>query len=160
VFEIADKKTVAILALISLSAVMGIGWLNTALGPPEKIPYDNAYKWTEYFQGYEAYLDQRIYPATMQTTSMVPTINVGDTLLWVKVDNMAELKVGDIIIYKHPTLPGIDNVAHRIVEILPFDGGYRFRTKGDNLSEPDLNLVPEGNVHGLVIGVIYSATTG
>ena len=155
--KIADKKTVAILALLALSAAMGVGWLKAALGPSEKIPYDNTYKWTEYFRGYEAYLDRRIHPATMQTTSMVPTINVGDTILWVEVENKAELKVGDIIIFKHPTLPGVDNIAHRIIEVEVVNGGYRFRTKGDNLSAPDQHPVPEANVYGLVIGVIYSA---
>jgi len=131
--------------------------LKAALGPSEKIPYDNTYKWAEYFRGYEAYLDRRIHPATMQTTSMVPTINVGDTVLWVEVENKAELKVGGIIIFKHPTLPGVDNIAHRIIEVEVVNGGYRFRTKGDNLSAPDQHMVPEANVYGLVIGVIYSA---
>lgn len=151
-----DKKTVAILALLVLFTITGAGWLKTALGPPhEKIPYDNTYRWTEYFSGYEAYLDRRIYPTTMETASMVPTINVGDTVLWVKVDNTAELKAGDIIIFKHPTLEGVDHVAHRIVNVERVDGGYRFWTKGDNLPAVDRQPVPEGNVHGLVIGVIY-----
>lgn len=154
----ADKKTVTILALLALSAAMGIGWLKAALGPPsEKIPYDNTYNWTEYFRGYEAYLDRRIFPAVMSTTSMTPTINVGDTALWVEVDNKAELKVGDIIIYDHPTRPGLENIAHRIVEIGVYEGEYRFRTKGDNLPSPDDYWVLEGNIHGLVIGVIYGA---
>jgi len=34
-------------------------------------------------------------------------------------------------------------------------GEYQFRTRGDNLTEPDQHMVPEGNVHGLVIRVIY-----
>jgi len=93
----------------------------------------------------------------METTSMEPTINVRDTVLWVEVDNIAEIEVGDIIIFQHPTLPEVDNIAHRIVEIVPADGGFKFRTKGDNSSTPDQHLVPEGDVHGLVIGVIYSA---
>lgn len=31
---------------------------------------------------------------------------------------MAELKVGDIIIYQHLTIP-VDNVAYRIVDLAP-----------------------------------------
>jgi signal peptidase I len=138
---------------------MGIGWFSAEQKITTSISYDNTYRWTEYFHGYEAYLDQKIFPATMNGTSMTPTINDNDTVLWVEVDNKAELEVGDIIIYTHPTLPGVDNVAHRIVEIVPVDGGYKFRTKGDSLSTSDQYLVPEGNVHGLVIGVIYSATS-
>jgi len=156
--SLIDKKTATILALFVLVAIALVGWFSVWSKPerggslPEEI--DN---WTEYFRGYEAYLDRRIHPATMQTTSMVPTINVGDTLLWVEVENKAELKVGDIIIFKHPTLPGVDNIAHRIIEVEVVNGEYRFRTKGDNLSAPDQQPVPEANVHGLVIGVIYSA---
>ena len=152
-----DKKTVAILALLISVTITGIGWLSAERKPAQNIPYDDTYKWTEYFHGYEAYLDRRIYRAVMQTTSMAPTINPGDSVLWVEVDNKAELKVGNIIIYKHPTRPGVDNVCHRIIEL--GQNGYRFRTQGDNLSDPDRHWVSEELVHGLVIGVIY-ATRG
>ena len=154
--ETTDKKTIAILTLAVLLVVTGIGWLKTALeSQSEGIPYDNTntYNWAEFFPGYEAYLDRRIHPAAMNGTSMAPTINSGDTVLWVEVDNMAKLKVGDIIIFKHPTR--VENIAHRIVEVEVVGGVYQFRTKGDDLSEPDRDMVPEGNVHGLVIGVIY-----
>ncbi len=151
-----DKKMVTIFVLLALFIVTSIGWLKAALEvSPGNISYDNTYNWTEFFLGYEVYIDRRIFPATMSTTSMAPTINVGDTILWVEVDNMAELKVGDIIIFKHPTLAGLDNIAHRIVEVEVVGGEYWFRTKGDNLPEPDQHMVPENNVHGLVIGVIY-----
>jgi len=73
---------------------------------------------------------------------------------WVEVHNKVELKVGYIIIYKHPTSPGLDNVAHRIIEVKS-NGGYRFRTQGDNLFGPDRHWVPEGNLQGLVIGEVY-----
>ena len=151
----ADKKNVAILALLVLAAIAGVGWLSAAWKPAQNIPYDKTYKWTEYFRGYEAYLDRRIYRAVMQTTSMAPTINVGDSVLWVEVENMAELKVGDIIIYKHPTRPGVDNVCHRIIEVGSGDREDQFKTRGDNSAEED--WVPSGNIHGLVIGVVYAA---
>jgi len=147
-----DKKTAAILVLLVLLVVTGVGWLKAALETP---PYDSTYNWAEYFPGYEAYLDRRIHPATMSGTSMTPTINDGDTVLWVEVENKAEFKVGDIIIFKHPTLAGVDNIAHRIVEVEVVGEEYWFKTKGDNLPEPDRQMVPENNVHGLVIGVIY-----
>jgi len=146
-----DKKTVTILALLILVGITGVGWLKATLGPS----YDNTRNWAEFFPGYEAYIDQRIHPAAMSGTSMMPTINDGDTVLWVEVENKAELRVGDIIIFKHPTLAGVDNIAHRIAEVEVVGGEYWFRTKGDNLSEPDQQMVPENNVHGLVIGVIY-----
>jgi signal peptidase I len=156
-----DKKMLAIIGLLALLLVASIGWFNAETKiHANKISYDNTYNWTEYFHGYEAYLDKRIYRAVMVTTSMTPTINVGDTLLWVEIENFAELRVGDIIIYKHPTLAGLDNIAHRIVEIVHSSEGYKFRTKGDNLLMPDQHLVPESNVRGLVIGVIYGKGRG
>jgi signal peptidase I len=154
-----DKKTATILALLVLLAITGLGWVISWQRPAqERIPYNNTYKWTEIFRGYEAYLDRRITYSVVEGPSMAPTLRVGDAVLWVEVDNKAELKVGDIIIFKHPTLAGVDNVAHRIVEIVPANGDIlKFRTKGDNLSAPDQQPVPEGNVHGLVIGVMYRA---
>jgi signal peptidase I len=65
---------------------------------------------------------------------------------------MAELKVGDIIIYKHPTKT-IDNIAHRIIEVGTGDRENQFKTRGDNSAE--VYWVPSRNIHGLVIGVIY-----
>ena len=150
-----DKKTVVILALLVLVAITGIGWLSAAWKPAQNIPYDKTYEWTEIFRGYEAYLDRRIYHAVMQTTSMAPTINPGDSVLWVEVENMAELTVGDIIIYKHPTRPWAENVCHRIIEVGSGDRGGQFKTRGDN--SPEEHWVPSANIHGLVIGVVYAA---
>jgi len=151
-----DRKWVAILALTVALVAMGIGWFSSGSKPHGNLPYDNTYKWTEIFQGYEAYLDRRISYSVISGTSMEPTFGEGDVVIWVEVEG-ENLKVGDIIIYKHPTRPGIDNIIHRIIEVGMTDGEYRFRTKGDNLPEPDRNWIPEGNVHGLVIGVIYAA---
>ena len=149
---------VAIFVLLALLAIAGTGWLKAAFQPPpEKIPYENTYRWTEIFRGYEAYLDRRIHRATMQTASMAPTINVGDTVLWVEVDNKANLGVDDIIIFEHPTRP-VDNMCHRIISIKKTNG-LKFETMGDNSQEPD-PLVPEELVRGLVIGVIYNAGPG
>jgi len=157
VWRVIDKKTAAILALLVLLVITGIGWFSASLRPHGRIPYDNTYKWTEFFRGYEAYLDQRIFCSVLSGSSMEPTISNGDAVLWVEVDNKAELKVGVIIIYEHPTYTGHPLVAHRIIEVEMQDGGYRFRTQGDNLSEPDRHWILDGNVQGLVIGVMYAA---
>lgn len=145
-----DKKTAAILALLALLVITGIGWFSASLRPHGRI-------WTEFFRGYEAYLDQRIFCSVLSGSSMEPTISNGDAVLWVEVDNKAELKVGGIIIYEHPTYTGHPLVAHRIIEVEMQDGGYRFRTQGDNLSEPDRHWILDGGVQGLVIGVMYAA---
>lgn len=161
--KIMDNKTAAIFALLILLAITGIGWVNAELKPKSgKIPYDNTYAWAEFFHGYEAYLDQRIFSSVVRGDSMEPTFGENDVILWVEVDNMAELKVGDIIIYDHPTKPGEGPIAHKIIEIMK-NGEYRFETKGDNRSESDAEtaisayFVSEDDLKGLVIGVIYAA---
>jgi len=71
----------------------------------------------------------------------------------------AELKVGNIIIYEHPTKPGAGLIAHRIIKIME-NGEYRFETKGDNRLESGAKtaisayFVSENDLKGLVIGVI------
>jgi len=150
-----EGRTILTVALLIALAITGIGWAAAEFRPRnmETLPV-GLKDWTEYFRGYQAYLDRRIFFSVVRTTSMLPTIGENDLVLWVKVDP-GELRVGDIIIFQHPTLPDVDNVVHRIVEI-QFDGSrYTFRTKGDNSSSPDRYYVPETNVHGLVIGVVY-----
>lgn len=83
-------------------------------------------------------------------TSMAPTFSDGDVVLWKEVDNIAELEVGDVIIFNHPTRPGRENISHRIVEI----EGDRIWTAGDNSGE-DRHPVTEEDIKGLVVGVIY-----
>jgi len=159
-----DKKTATIFVLLVLIVITGTGWLSSMLRPPHDnalpIPYDNTYSWTQIFHGYEAYLDRRIsYFDNIQGTSMEPTFGGNDVILLVEV-NPAELKVGDIIVFQHPTLANPPLIAHRIIEVgTDIDGKYKFRTKGDNMSEPDQHWVPEEKVEGLVIGVIYYRTS-
>jgi len=156
-----DKKTVAILLLLALLVITGVGWFSASLNPThENIPYDNTYNWTAIFHGYEAYLDRRISYSTVSGTSMEPTFGDNDNVLWVEV-NPAELKVGDIIIYNHPTKPWEGVIVHRIINIINTNGEYRFETKGDNnpLSDAETAIssyyVSENGLKGLVIGAIY-----
>lgn len=142
-----DKKDSSVLALAAAVFTLALAILlsTTGIGRPSND--------ANFVLGYD-----KVYISTMGgTASMAPTINVGDTVLWVEVGDMGELRVGDIIVFKHPTLIGVDNICHRIVEIELVAGEYRFRTKGDSLAESDRHPVPEGNVHGVVIGVIYKA---
>jgi len=152
---LVEKKTVFIVILLGALAIASAGWILAESRPskPGSLP-SGLYKWTEYFRGYQAYLDQAIFGSIVHGTSMAPTFGEKDMVLWVEV-NTDDIQIGDVIIFLHPTTPGVDNVAHRVVEV-QFDGGkYSFRTKGDNLASPDRYYVPEANIHGLVIGVIY-----
>ncbi len=152
-----DKKTAAILVLIVLVVITGAGWYNAWSKPPRVLPLpEGVENWTQYFPGYEAYLDSDIHASLVSGGSMEPTFGDGDMILWVEIDDIAELGVGDIIIYKHPTRPYRDNIAHRIIEVRVMDGVYGFRTQGDDLPEPDKYWVEE-EIHGLIIGVIFSA---
>lgn len=154
-----DKKIAAIFALLVSVVVMAEGWYITWSNPPRVLPLpEGVENWTQYFRGYEAYLDREIYASFVYGTSMEPTLGENDLTLWVRVDP-SELKVGDIIIFQHPTMPYIDNIVHRIVEVNVQNGEYKFRTKGDNLGL-DQHWLPGGNVHGLVIGVVYNAGAG
>jgi signal peptidase I len=108
----------------------------------------------ENFRGYEVYLDRHIQLSEVKGTSMGPTLREGDIVLWVEA-SPSELRVGDIIVYSHPTHPSAELVAHRIVEVENLGGSLRFRTKGDNVPEPDKYWVDEGHLKGLVIGVLF-----
>lgn len=146
-----DKKTVIIFVLFALFVFAGFGWLRADLAPTRDL--SNVYDATDIFHGYESYLDKDIRLAPMETESMAPAINPSDTVLWVEIDNTDELGVGNIIIFKHPTRP-VDNVAHRIIEVGIGDREGQFKTKGDNVQITE--WVPDQNIHGLVIGVIYA----
>ena len=151
-----DKKTATILVLIVLVVITGAGGYNAWSKPPRVLPLpEGVENWTQYFPGYEAYLDSEIHASVVSGGSMEPTFGDGDMILWVEIDDIAELGVGDIIIYKHPTRPYRDNIAHRIIEVGMGDRENQFKTKGDN--SPEEYWVPSGNIHGLIIGVIFSA---
>lgn len=160
--NLIGKKEIAILALLVLLVITGIGWFRAELGPTpgdisyENIPYDNTYAWAEIFRGYEAYLDRRISSWVIRGDSMEPTFGDNDVVLLVEV-NPAELKVDDIIIFDHPTRPAGPTMAHRIIEVRVQNGEYDFRTQGDHMSDPDRHWLPEDKIHGLVIGAVYSA---
>lgn len=84
--------------------------------------------------------------------SMVPTIMVNDAIVVRREEGM-ELGIGDIITFSSvdPSYPGL-TVTHRIVgKQKSQNGGYIFRTKGDNNSIEDPALVNEDNVYGRVI---------
>lgn len=88
--------------------------------------------------------------------SMLPTIHNGDIIISTKIEDVAELRVGDIIIFRSQWA-GLDDITHRIVKIGVDKRGKRwFRTKGDNAPEPDPWLVLEEDVYCYVVGVVYA----
>lgn len=94
-----------------------------------------------------------IYPSAIATGSMEPMIYPGDVVLVDKMDRIEELealKVGDVIQFKRDTIL----INHRIIEIVEEDGQKLYRTKGDNNSAEDRELVKMEDVKGTIIHVI------
>lgn len=84
--------------------------------------------------------------------SMVPTINVNDGIIIKRVDE-EELNIGDIITFDAMDVAHSGyTITHRIVgKYAEKDGGYFYKTKGDNNTKEDDQVVKDENVHGKVI---------
>lgn len=87
------------------------------------------------------------------STSMVPTLNVGDIVI-VKGVDANTITVGTIIIFRSPS--GSIDIIHRVIGITRQGGKLYFETKGDHNPAPDIWLpgVPEENVKGVLVGKI------
>lgn len=83
----------------------------------------------------------------VDTGSMSPGLDQGSLAIAQKVDP-ATLNVGDIIVFRSPTA-GQNDIYRRITAIAS-NNPLAFTTKGDNLTTPDTNAVPAGNVVGIV----------
>jgi signal peptidase I, archaeal type len=86
----------------------------------------------------------------VESGSMIPTLNIGDVII-VKGINPKDIKVNDIIVYKRIRDNEIIYIVHRVIEIYNDKGKLKFRTKGDNNLIPDIWLVDEKDVVGIVI---------
>lgn len=88
----------------------------------------------------------RYQALVIATGSMRPNINIGDVVIVKKLkDNeIKELKIGDILVYKHES----KIICHRIVRILKTGKFIYFETKGDNNKSEDYYLIPNEDVIG------------
>ncbi|MFR0779364.1 MAG: signal peptidase I [Zhenhengia sp.] len=94
-----------------------------------------------------------IYPSAIATGSMKPGINPGDVVLVKKLQDRADieaLQIGDIIQFKKESIL----VNHRIIDIVEEDGEMKYRTKGDNNSAQDADLVVAEDIKGTIVQVI------
>ncbi len=85
----------------------------------------------------------------MPTGSMKPVFDERAILL-TEAANFDDLKVGDIVTYKHPRF-GMP-VVHRILE----KRGDKFWSKGDNNGRMDEVYITRKNFQGRVFGIIYA----
>lgn len=93
-----------------------------------------------------------IYPSVIATGSMKPMINPGDITLNKRV-NTDSLNIGDVIQFKR----GGILISHRIVDLVENNNEFYFKTKGDNNSFADSELVSPKQVKGKVIKTIPKA---
>ncbi len=94
-----------------------------------------------------------IYPSVVITGSMEPLIKPGDIIIVEKITSMEEinnLKKNDIVQFKSNNVV----ISHRIIKIIEKEETYNFRTKGDNNSGVDVDLVKPKQIKGKVINVV------
>ena len=87
------------------------------------------------------------------STSMVPTLNVGDIVIVKGVDPNT-ITLGTIIIFRSPS--GSIDIIHRVIGIVKVGNTLYFQTKGDHNASPDpwSPGVPENNVNGVLVSKI------
>ncbi len=86
---------------------------------------------------------------TILTQSMVPTIYAGDVIITYKNDDN-KYEIGDIVTYRSDLNGGI-NITHRVKESYVVNGKYSYKTKGDNNSIADSEIVKGERVLGKVV---------
>jgi signal peptidase len=91
-----------------------------------------------------------IYPSVIATGSMEPMIKPGDVILVKKNIDKDSLKEGDIIQFRSDNIL----ISHRIIENVEENGEKGYRTKGDNNSVQDGELVMPEQVKGVVVKVV------
>ena len=90
---------------------------------------------------------------TIVSPSMVPTINVLDVVVTMRVDNPEEIEKEDIITFNSTDYrySGV-LVTHRIVDIEKTSSGeYLFTTKGDNNNTQDSSRISFNEIYGRVL---------
>ncbi len=88
----------------------------------------------------------KYFALSIGSGSMESTIYKGDIVIVEKVDELEELEIGEILVFK------IENtiIVHRIEDIINENNSYSFITKGDNNENTDNWVVTEPQVIGKV----------
>lgn len=101
-----------------------------------------------FFLGGSAFLE--IVPLyIVEGHSMEDTLYEGDLLLVKGVEDISNIKLGDIIVFYNPYFDKL--IVHRVIDRLILNGQVELITKGDNNAFPDNNRVNQKNVIGIVI---------
>jgi len=91
------------------------------------------------------------FTMTVSTDSMVPTLKPNDFLV-VKRVGINEIKEGDIIAFDTHE-EGVGVIAHRAIEVSESGGGLGIDTQGDHLDHPDLWVIYDEELIGMVTDV-------
>lgn len=75
--------------------------------------------------------------------SMEPNLKIGDVVI-IKETKQEDIQKGDIITFKENS----EAITHRVDEIINMDGQEYYRTKGDNNTSQDADLVEYKNIEG------------
>lgn len=89
-------------------------------------------------------------PLTVESGSMEPTFKKGDLIIAKEIDNINDLKEGDVISFWTNEIVDGEKVinTHRIVEVKDNNGTKSFVTKGDNNPQNDTSVVFQGDIIG------------
>lgn len=90
-----------------------------------------------------------VRPYAIATGSMKPLIHPGDVVLVEKIEPR-KLKMGDIIQYKKGNI----FVFHRVIDVVKENNETKYKTKGDNNSAADVELVETKDIKGKVIKTV------
>ncbi|MDF9409010.1 signal peptidase I [Pelotomaculum isophthalicicum JI] len=90
-----------------------------------------------------------VFPSVVLSGSMMPVMYKGDIALVKKISG-DEVRLGDVIDFRRDKML----ITHRVIEIKENHGARVFRTKGDNNSGPDPDLVGPQQVRGKVVCTI------
>lgn len=88
---------------------------------------------------------------TIVSPSMEPNIKVYDVILNTRIDDPADIKVGDVITFiSTSTISNGMTVTHRVTRIVNGPEGLEFATKGDNNTIEDTDTAKTKNLLGKV----------
>lgn len=79
--------------------------------------------------------------------SMEPIIYRGDAVLYKKIENYDDIKIGMVLAYKKEGVL----ITHRVVGVNKKNNSYVFKTKGDNNLEVDNYDISQNEIVGIVI---------
>ena len=86
------------------------------------------------------------FSSIVMSGSMEPAIPIGSIVVIKKI-NLENIEVGDIIAFK----TGETTTLHRVIDKIPIDSSFYFKTKGDANEDPDPWTVKPEDIKGALL---------